>query len=574
MANNTDLMVEITGNRKSSSLESTRKRFEGFDLEPLFGEVTLERSDFLKTSEEKQWFVAKPKGDAGMKPWDLAHKALQDNWENGFDYVEPDLEVASEFSSQDSYPVSPPPPTAPNDPLVCYLDNEYITFWGNVGDDEPAWHLAKNRMLNLPIRTQDPGEGRRIRIGHLDSGFDPRHVAKPMFILENLQHSFVKGDSNPNLAHDNADSGFIKQPGHGTGTITILAGSKVKFLNPTTGEVVFDGYYGGAPFAEVIPIRIANTVAHVIKKNLSGFAKGLKYAADNDCQVVTMSMGGMINKVAAELVNKAYERGVFIVTAAGNNFAGLPVLQTVFPACFKRVVSAHGITKYDEPYYREDLSQLRFKMQGNFGPDEVMKYGLAAYSPNLAWANLSTLDDVIGTNSFRRTGGGTSSVTPQIAAAASLWLQKYQDEIRDFLPWQRVEAVRHALFSSARPAERRFFGNGILDAEAALEVRPVRVANMTPVDKLRFPWLQVLFGYRYTGDDRKEEAKMAMYETEIQQLVYSDKNVAAQVENAIEDEDLDSSISLKSDKDLADAIVNSPMASESLKAKMEGMLQK
>ncbi len=59
-----------------------------------------------------------------------------------------------------------------------------------------------------------------------------------------------------------------------------------------------------------------------------------------------------------------------------------------------------------------------------------------------------------------------------MAAAAALWFEKYKHELpRD---WRRVEAVRNALFASAKmKADRKHFGNGVLQARAALNVKPV-----------------------------------------------------------------------------------------------------
>ena len=48
-----------------------------------------------------------------------------------------------------------------------------------------------------------------------------------------------------------------------------------------------------------------------------------------------------------------------------------------------------------------------------------MDTALAAYTPNMPWAeiNCPTIVDM--------DGAGTSAATPQVAAAAALWLQKY-----------------------------------------------------------------------------------------------------------------------------------------------------
>ena len=103
---------------------------------------------------------------------------------------------------------------------------------------------------------------------------------------------------------------------------------------------------GGAPFLDVIPIRVANSV--VLFRN-SAIAKAFDYVHSlfsdkaKRAHVITMSMGGLALQAWADAVNTLYELGIFIVTAAGNNFGNLPTRNIVYPARFKRVVAACGV---------------------------------------------------------------------------------------------------------------------------------------------------------------------------------------------------------------------------------------
>jgi subtilisin family serine protease len=212
----------------------------------------------------------------------------------------------------------------------------------------------------------------RIRIAHFDTGYDPDHETKPLFLLNkeptNLQRNFVEADRS-NDATDHT-SGVLTNLGHGTGTLSILAGAKV------------DGAeLGGAPFLDVIPIRVANSV--VLFSN-SSIAKALDYVhclfsdQTKRVHVITMSMGGLASQAWADGVNALYELGVFIVTAAGNNFGNLPTRNIVYPARFRRVVAACGVMADGRPY--ADLPHDI--MAGNYGPPSKMDTALAGYSPN------------------------------------------------------------------------------------------------------------------------------------------------------------------------------------------------
>ena len=72
---------------------------------------------------------------------------------------------------------------------------------------------------------------------------------------------------------------------------------------------------------------------------------------------------------------------------------------------------------------------------------------MAAYTPNVPWPKYGC-PDIVDWD-----GGGTSAATPQIAAAAALWMQKHSAELEAYAGWTRVEATRKALFDSARQAQ-------------------------------------------------------------------------------------------------------------------------
>jgi hypothetical protein len=144
-------------------------------------------------------------------------------------------------------------------------------------------------------------------------------------------------------------------------------------------------------------------------------------------------------------------------------------------------------------------------MEGNFGPPKCMDHAISGYSPNIPWA-------VYGCPTIvRRNGGGTSSATPQIAAAAALWFEKYKAELpRD---WRRVEAVRKALFTTAARGNHDQVGNGTLRAFDALSVRPDLTLPQSKSDKDFFSFLRVMTGLGITEPTPKEE----MFNLEVQQ---------------------------------------------------------
>jgi subtilisin family serine protease len=163
-----------------------------------------------------------------------------------------------------------------------------------------------------------------VRIAHIDTGYDPGHATLPKFLRSDLQRNFVE-DGSPNDATDHTTD-VLTNLGHGTGTLAILAGGGAG-ENPI----------GGAPNQDVIPIRVANSIAQFRTSAVVrafDYVHGLFKNPRTRAHVISMSLGGFASQVWAEAINALYDSGVFIVTAAGNNFGNLPTRNIVFPARF------------------------------------------------------------------------------------------------------------------------------------------------------------------------------------------------------------------------------------------------
>ena len=341
-----------------------------------------------------------------------------------------------------------------------------------------------------------------VRVAHLDTGYDPNHRALPVKpkLRTDLARSFV--EDPPLLSAEDTSSGILNNQGHGTGTMSILAG-----VDPADRSKPV----GAAPFVEVVPIRVANRV--VLFSN-SSIAKALDYvhslcASDTTrVHIVTMSMGGVASQAWADAINALYERGVFVVTAAGNNFGNLPTHDVVYPARFRRVAAACGVMADGKPYADLPVSL----MAGNYGPASLMKEAIAAYTPNTPWARFGTPDIV------DHDGNGTSAATPQVAAAAAMWVAKNMTAWSGYSKdWMRVEAIRAALFGAAVKADTKHFGNGLLRAKDALAIVPKEQAlAIQSKDDADFAIFRALFGL---GAAAASSAQQRMLELEALQLV-------------------------------------------------------
>ncbi len=235
---------------------------------------------------------------------------------------------------------------------------------------EAGWHLgarfsqlAQARAFAALHNTL----GRRVRIAHIDTGYDKSHHALPPRnqILRDLSRDFTQNPATQ-FADDPGGLGFpIDNRGHGAATLCILAGGPIPILSNQP--------LGGAPEAEVLPLRVSE---RVVLLGTDALARAVHYAIDNGCDVITLSMGGVATKFWVDAYNRAYENGVFCVAAAGNHFKlgaqSITPGSTVYPALFNRVVSATGVMADGLPY------DLPGAMSGNWGPHDKMQTALAA----------------------------------------------------------------------------------------------------------------------------------------------------------------------------------------------------
>ena len=482
--------------------------------------------------------------------WDAAHRAMRQGFAAGSGVLVAEPDTLQQWGD----------PTGPSEGMGLAADPQCTAALqsnsgGRATGQGFAWHLGDDHsgLASAGARVGDAAQ-RKVRIAHLDTGYDPAHAARPAHLLTTLERNFTS-EGDPASARDVTPQGgipYTRNRGHGTGTLSILA-----------GQAAPQGQIGGVPGAEILAIRIADGV---VRFTTSTMVQGIEHALLNKAQVLSMSMGGIASAALADAVNKAYEAGLTMVTAAGNNVGGLPIRSVVYPARMRRVIAATGVMADGRAYF--DLTDKA--LQGCWGPDAKMATALAGWTPNIPWAEFGC------GASLRLNGEGTSSATPQVAAAAALWIALHQDDpvYRGYPQgWMRVEAVRHALFAAALKSTAimgagdvlKYLGAGALRAHAALDIAPLAAADLvkSPTASAAWSWVRLISGEGVGFEVVSAPAARALG-LELMQLASSD----AAIESTLVDNegDPDETVSEASRRAFFGAVLDSGRASATLSA--------
>lgn len=445
----------------------------------------------LRAAADATWYRIDDGGDE--HPWDAAYQVLLERGTRFAANPATDIEAVEPDFEQEWFAPPEEPGPAMGIAGACVFHPQDRDGDKAASESGNAWNLQDPYSeLRQARATLGDGDLRRVVIAHLDTGYDPGHVTLPVHLDRERQRNFRDRD-RPGDATDRTPDGLaaFRSQGHGTATLALLAGNRVPETAPSWPA--FGDYLGGAPFATVIPIRIADWV---VRFSTSTMVQGFQHALAMGAHVLTMSMGGLTSRALVDAVNLAYDAGLFMVTAAGNNYAKLPTPKSiVFPARYRRVLAACGVMADGRAY-----ADLDFRtMQGNYGPHSKMETALGGYTPNVPWAEFGCQ------NIVSMDGAGTSSATPQIAAAAALWIATHWTRLSAYPePWMRVEAARIALFTSALKQTPRMdkeetfekIGQGVMQAAKALAIAPVTEDSLvrTAAAQPSWGWLDLIFG--------------------------------------------------------------------------------
>lgn len=366
--------------------------------------------------------------------FELAH-SLRDASNGALSWVEPDIQQNPSVAFDE--PGDQDITGADAGGIVGKLCNENAT--------PPAdhyWHLREMRVAQAWDFAKSNGAASRgmgVRVGHLDTGWTEHPDLFPSLDF-NGQHDFVDDDE---IARDEMADG---NPFHGSRTGSVIASAFTGDIPPATAP--FSGDLSGvAPLAKIVPIRVVKSVMVFFNGNV---AQGIRHAADNNCHVISMSLGGAPGNALHDAIKFAVAKNVIVCAAAGNC-----VKTVVWPARYSETIAVAGTNSSNRPW------------KGSCRGSAV---DIAAPAAQVWTAAKPTATEPRPVAQ----GEGTSFAVAGVAGVAALWLAHHG---RDALLAQYEDTnislhyvFRHIIKQTARNINlpKGDFGAGFIDAAAVL----------------------------------------------------------------------------------------------------------
>jgi serine protease len=312
----------------------------------------------------------------------------------------------------------------PDDTFYSYQWNLNNRVSGGI-DAEAAWDIQKGDP-NVIVAVLDTG----IAYEDFDRFKQAPDLKGTTFVAG---YDFVHEDTHPN-----------DDQGHGTH----VAGTIAQSTNNNMGAA------GLAFGCSIMPVKVMNHLGIGTHFDLAG---GIYFATDNGAKVINMSLGAAGHSITLrDAVAYAYEQGVTVVCAAGNEFMDGNPLS--FPAAYNDYCIAVGATRYDETraYYSNTGSYLDVVAPGG---DMLQDQNRDGQPDGILQQSFNVDPTVFAYLYFQ----GTSMAAPHVSGTAALLISSGITE---------PDAVRDIIKDTATDLGPRgwdaAYGWGLINAGAAL----------------------------------------------------------------------------------------------------------
>ena len=295
------------------------------------------------------------------------------------------------------------------------------------------WHFP---LINLE-EAWDISTGNGVTVAVVDSGVNPFGMDSFGFLFENrvlLGYNAILGIP-----------GGIDFHHHGTH----VAGT----IGQETNNGV--GVAGIAHDAKILPVKAICFLGFGFD---SWIINGIRWATDNGADIINLSLGGGPPSQAWEdAINYAYEHGVTVVAASGNDGAD----EVFYPAAYENCIAV-GAVRYDKTitYYSNYGTALDLVAPGGDKSEDHVDLNSDGVGDGVLQETFTFLGLVWDYKYFT----GTSVASPHVAGVAAL--------VKSLHPDYGPDDIRQVLQDTAEdlgsPGWDEIYGYGLVDAYAAV----------------------------------------------------------------------------------------------------------
>ena len=256
-----------------------------------------------------------------------------------------------------------------------------------------GWHHAQ---IGTPEAwTHTTGSG--VVVAVIDTGFSD-HAELRNVTTTTGEVNLVEGGTD---ARDRFSTGLMRNPGHGTLVMSVVASRGTANDAGQTGQP--GAITGTAPGAKIMPIRAIRSVVDFSQRRIG---PAIDHAVAHGADVIAMALGGPTRVSSTEAaLRRAANAGVVVVCAAGNCWPSV-----VFPAAYAPlgICTAVAALQPDKRPWRKT---------GRGG-----QVSFAAFGEQVWGAAKNRADDPI---TGVRASQGTTLATSMTAGTAALWVARH-----------------------------------------------------------------------------------------------------------------------------------------------------
>ncbi len=357
----------------------------------------------------------------------------------------------------------------PNDPMYPYQWHMRSAAGGSRADT--AWDMATNHGAGVTVAIIDTGVAYEDYSDTLEGYPQTFHPAPDLAAATFVSPwDFVNNDAHPN-----------DDQGHGTHVAGTIA------QNTNNGY----GMAGVAYAATIMPVKALDYQG---SGSDAGVVESIYYAVDHGANVINMSLGfpgtGLPDSngvLCTEIIGLgaalqyAYDHGVVVVAAAGNDGGVLPLCPAAFPTVVSVAATRYdgGISSYSNLNAQISApgGEPALDQNGDGFGDGILQETFCYDALVMLWLNrYDAFCDVYYS--------GTSMATPHVAGTVALLLGEQHS--------LTVDQVRDLLYSTARdngaPGFDSTYGWGNLDTAGAVgALLGIAVPQPTPMAGLNAP---------------------------------------------------------------------------------------